>query len=619
MPLPNYSTKKAHIVCDICHELFARSPDKHWTPTWVIQKRREAFFLATEQFTNALDLIEKRPHAQLLGLDAERLWKADDPDFKQAKLQLNKSHPDAIGVSGADASQSSANFTDIKNSCILLVEWLSAKETQFHEIIMTGSPVALFDESCKLCNRKFGPVGEQRKHYCRICGHSICGRISSCFKKDGKCLPPSFGFGSSPVSVCLQCDQHCPVPQHPFVLSQEGYIDYFARLVDEQQEELRRNSRKGQGYLAPLYMSRLHVVASVDVSESQLCRVSIFFSSSMENPDTVSTDLGRLKCTVTRKLETFDILRKCLLAQGFAKEIVPELNSKIKTGPGIFLNSALQHRRLRNSPLIPLFCTSSDSWEDLRSVLSKVASGADSHPSEIVVRTSPAMLPWAAILQLLNILSLNGLLSLWGPLIIKYFSIAQFRTEAEETNRRYEDRLSSFQARSKRYFERTFQAQRFEIFFKKTQLGLKDLLNRSLERLSRERLRLANQRSSVFPVFTRRQHDLDERKTDWEWYLVCLEQFKEENQRFEAEALASQHDSASCERLLTDCIKALESANKVQSSHHDWMFESLSSLKLGNHLPAIVPAIKVSVPHHRVHKHCYLNLRIQHSFYQRRN
>jgi hypothetical protein len=600
MPLPNYSTKKAHVVCDVCHELFARAPDTHWTPTWVLQKRREAFFLSTEQFTNALDLIEKRPHAQLLGLDVERLWKADDPEFKQAKLQLNKSHPDAIGVSGADASQSSANFSDIKNSCILLVEWLSVKEVHFHEIMMTSSPVALCDESCKLCNRKFGPVGEQRKHYCRICGHSICGRLSTvsqkgCFKKDGKCLPAIFGYGGSPVSVCTQCDQQYPVPQHPLVLSQDGFIEFFAQLVEEQQDELKRNSRKGQGYLAPLYMSRLHVVAQVDVMDSQLCRVSIFFSSSMDHSDSVAQDLGRLKCTVTRKLEAFEVLRKCLLAQGFAKEIIPDLNIKSKSGPGIFLNASLQHRRLRNSPLIPLFCTSSDNWEDLRSVLSKVAQGADTIPSEISIRSSPAMLPCAAILELLNILCFNGMFSLWGPLTIKFFAIAQFRTEADETARRYEDRLSSFQARSKRYLDRTSQAQRFAGVFNKQKAGLKDLLQRSLERLSRERLRLANQRSSVYPVFTRRQHDLDERKADWDWYLVCLEQFKEENQRFEAEALASQHDSASCERLLADCVKALESANKVQSSHHDWMFEALSSLKLGKSLPAIMPAIKVSI------------------------
>jgi predicted ATP-binding protein involved in virulence len=180
-------------------------------------------------------------------------------------------------------------------------------------------------------------------------------------------------------------------------------------------------------------------------------------------------------------------------------------------------------------------------------------------------------------------------------LIIKFYSLAQLRTEADETARRYEDRLSFVQARSKRYLDRTSQAQRFAGVFNKQKAGLKDLLQRSLERLSRERLRLANQRSSVHPVYTRRQHDLDERKADWESYLVCLELYREESNRFEAEALASQHDSAACEKLLADCVKALESANKGQSPHYVWMFEALSSLKLGKSLPAIIPAIKVPI------------------------
>jgi hypothetical protein len=180
-------------------------------------------------------------------------------------------------------------------------------------------------------------------------------------------------------------------------------------------------------------------------------------------------------------------------------------------------------------------------------------------------------------------------------LIIKFYSLAQLRTEADETARRYEDRLSSFQARSKRYLDRTSQAQRFAgLYFKQTFL-LKNLLQRSLERLSRERLRLANQRSSVYPVYTRRQHDLDERKADWESYLVCLELYREESNRFEAEALASQRDSASCERLLADCVRACKFNSDIQSSHYVWMFEALSSLKLGKSLPAIMPAIKVSL------------------------
>jgi hypothetical protein len=184
---------------------------------------------------------------------------------------------------------------------------------------------------------------------------------------------------------------------------------------------------------------------------------------------------------------------------------------------------------------------------------------------------------------------------LWGPLIIKYFSIAQFRTEAEEFNRRYEDRLSSFQARSKRHLDRTSQAQRFAGLYLKQTFVLKDLLQRSLERLMRARLRLSTQRSSDDPVHTRLQHDLDERKADWESYLVCLELYREENNRFEADALASQQDSASCERLLADCVRASKYANKVQSSHHDWIFEVLSSLKLGKSLPAIMPAIQVRI------------------------
>lgn len=600
MPLPKYSMKKAHRVCDNCHNLFACAPDSHWAPSWVLQKRRDAFIAATEQFTNALDLIEKRPHALLLGLNSERLWKSDDPEFKQAKLQLNKSHPDAVAFAGGDASQSSANFSDIKDSCALLVEWLSVKEMHFHESIISSSPLALFDESCKFCNRKFAIISiECKKHYCRICGHSICGR-PSCFKKDGKILPTSFGYGSSPVSVCVQCDQQYPVSLHPLVLSQEGYVDYFARIVAEQQEDLKQNAskRSSQGYLAPLYMSRLHVVATVEVVDPQTCRVHILFSSSiaLEQSEIVTQDLGRLRCTVMRPLASFEVLRKCLLGQGYPKEIVPELNTKIPRGPGMFLNAVLQHRRLRHSPLIPLFCASTDSWDELQRVLTRVSTGTytDASPFvEVSVKSLPATLPCSAVLELFNVLSCSGMTSVWGPLVIKFFSIASLLTEAIDTAQHYEDRLSSFQGRSRRYMERTLQAQRFAVFFNEKQLALKDLLQKSLDRLSRERLRLANQRSSIYPIFTRRQQDLEERKCDWDWYRICQEQFNAENERFEADAVGSKTDFASCEKLITDCIKALDNANKVQSSHHDWMFEALSSLKLGRTLPAIIPAITV--------------------------
>jgi hypothetical protein len=591
--------KKVHTVCDRCHTLFLRAPDTHWTPAVVLQKRREAFLTAIERFTNALDIIEKRPHAQMLGLNPERLWKTDDMEFKQAKLQVNKSHPDLVGPVGDDASQSAPNFSDIKDSCALLVEWLSVKELHFHETILTISPIALMDESCKLCNRKFASVSiECRKHYCRICGHSICSR-ASCFKKDGKVLAPSFGYGSSPVSVCIQCDQQYPVSLHPLVLSQEGYIEYFARLVAEQQQDL-ISRRSTSGYLAPMYMSRLHVVATVEVSDPQQCRVIVHFSSSLslalEQSEVVTQDLGRLSCTVTRPLASFEILRKLLLGQGYPKEIVPELNIKNNRSPGIFLNAVIQHRRLRNSPLIPLFCASSDSWEELQRHLTRVSLGtySDVAPStEIPIKSLPAMLPCPAILELVNILSCNGLLSLWGPLVIKFFSIASFLTDAIDTAQHYEDRLSSFHARAKRYAERTVQAQRFAVFFNEKQMALKDLLQKSLDRLSRERLRLANQRSSIYPILTRRQQDMEERKRDWDWYQICQEQFDAENERFEAEALASKNDSASCERLITDCIKALDHANKVQSSHHTWLFDALSVLKLGKSLPVIIPAITV--------------------------
>lgn len=590
--------KKSHRVCDSCHGLFSCAPDTHWTPSWILQKRREAFTLATEKFTDLLDLIEKRPHAQRLGLDSERLWKADDLEFKQAKLQLNKSHPDAVGLSGGDASQSSANFSDIKDSCSLLVEWLSIKELHFHENLVSSSPMALFDESCQLCNRKFALISiECKKHYCRICGLPICGR-PTCFKKDGRILSAVYGYGSSPVSVCIQCDQQYPVTLHPLVLAQDSYIDYFARLVDVQQEELKQHTgkRNVHSYLAPMYMSRLHVVSSVEVLDPQICRVHLFFCSSMtlEQSDTVTQDLGRLKCTVNRPLVSFEFLRKCLLTQGYPKEIVPELNTKIPRGAGIFLNAVLQHKRLRNSPLIPLFCSSSDSWDELQKILSRVSQGTDAAlPAEIPIKSLPPILPCAAILELLNVLSCCGMLSLWGPLTIKFFSIAQFLTEAIDTARRYEDRLSTFHARMQRFAERTSQAQRFAVFFEAKELALKNLLQKSLERLSRERLRLANQRSSVHPIFVRRQQDVDNRKADLDWYHLFLEEFNQENKRFEADELASQEDCASCEKLMADCIKALDSANKVQSSHHDWMFEALSSLKLGKTLPAIIPAITV--------------------------
>jgi hypothetical protein len=177
--------------------------------------------------------------------------------------------------------------------------------------------------------------------------------------------------------------------------------------------------------------------------------------------------------------------------------------------------------------------------------------------------------------------------------VLIYFSIASFLTDAIDTAQHYEDRLSSFHARAKRYAERTVQAQRFAVFFNEKQMALKELLQKSLDRLSRERLRLANQRSSIYPILTRRQQDMEERKRDWDWYQICQEQFNAENERFEAEALASKNDSASCERLITDCIKALDHANKVQSSHHTWLFDALSVLKLGKSLPVIIPAITV--------------------------
>ena len=203
------------------------------------------------------------------------------------------------------------------------------------------------------------------------------------------------------------------------------------------------------------------------------------------------------------------------------------------------------------------------------------------------------MLPCAGIQELLNVLSYCGMLSLWAPLLIKFFSLAQFLTEAIDTARRHEERSSSYQARALRHAERAAHAERMTGAFSEKNLALKELLKRSLDRLSRERIRLATQRSSVHPILTRRQQDIDERKADWDWYEMSLQQYHEDNKQFEVDAQASSEDAAACDKMTTDCLKALDTAVKVQSSHHDWMFESLSSLKLGHPVPAIIPAITV--------------------------
>ena len=602
MPLPNYSIKNAHRVCDACHDLFARSPDTHWSSSWIMEKRQEAFRAACDKFTTALDLAEKRPHAELLGLDPQRLWSSDDQDFKQAKLQLNRSHPDAKpGSTSPDASPSLSptNFNDVKDSCSLLTDWLSSKELYFHQTLVSSGRMALTDESCKMCNRKFViyPFAEYSKHYCRICGHAICGR-PSCLKPNGKNLPASFGFGTGNVSVCNECDQQYPISLHPLVLWQEGYIDYFARIVAAQQEEQKRKPNP-QAYLAPLYISRLHVVSTVEAADTQNARVTLLFSSSMtlEQSEVVTQDLGRLKCSVIRPASAFEVLRTCLLNQGYPPQIIPQLGNKTIQGYSAFMNAVLQHRRLRNSSLIPLFCASSDNWEEIQRVLLRVSNGTDSSlPTEIRIKSIPAMLPCAGIQELLNVLGCCGMLSLWGPLIIKFYSLAQFLTEAIDTARRHEERTSSYQARVSRHTERSIHAERMASAFNEKNLALKELLKKSLDRLSRERIRLAAQRSSVHPVLTRRQQDIDERKANWDWYEMSLKQYHEDNKRFEVDAQASSEDIASCEKMTTECVRALETALKVQSSHHDWMFDALSSLKLGHPVPAIIPAIKVLRP-----------------------
>ena len=610
-----FSSHGKQLACKDCHALFSSSPDSIWRPEWVISKRDESFRESCERLTNALDLIEKKPHAARLGLDVTRLWSATDPEFKRQMRLLQRSHPDAnIGKANASVS----DFSQIQVSCTQLLDRLSEKELLYQcQFASSCQATVLIDGACNVCHQMFKKFSIfdmfVSKHYCRICGLAVCSR-KQCCSPSSTLLPPNFGFGSNPVSVCTVCcatlvansilsgttlvgsSGGAAVAQtgssvaatksvsalNPLVLWRDGGVELFARVSAPPPQA------------ASPYMSQLQVVCSVIGLNAQTARLSLFFCPSLEqHSSAVKENLGSLTASVTRPFSAFEVLRKCLMNQGYPSYIIPELNSVDVASCHCFMNAVFQHKRLRNSALVPLFCASSDEWgEELHRVLLRVSQSTDmTLSSEISIKSSPLSLPWTAIQQLLGVLRSHGMYSLWAPLVVKFFSLSEFLEYAQGSLRQVSDRMTSYQARVARFAERSKRHENFVSMFNENRTALEALKTRSYDRFARERIRLVAQKSSVHPVLTRRQQDADERQADTLLFEICLSKFEEESVRFCTDKQMAENDRFENCLIQETSSKAL-SSQATSNPQVEWIFDSLSSVHAGLDSIALMRAIK---------------------------
>jgi hypothetical protein len=581
-------------VCKSCHTLFAGSPSSMWRPEWVISKRDEVFVASCERLTTALDIIEKMPHAARLGLDVTRLWSSDDPEFRKQLRLLQRSHPDAQKGEGLT---SSTDFGQLQASCAKLLDRLSTKELLYQSQFASSSEAStIIDNSCNVCHQLFSFFAS--KHYCRVCGLAVCSRVSCC-KSKSTILPPNFGYGSNPVSVCMVCcatlvstlapsngesfvSQQLTLPTHPRVLWRDAVFELFERASAVQPQA------------ALPCASQLQVVCRVDNLNPQTARLTIFFCPSLvKDSAVVNEHFGRLQASVTRPFSAFESFRKCLLNQGYPSNIVPQLNSLDVFGCDRFMNAVFQHRRLRNSSLIPLFCASSDEWgEELHRVLMRVSQGTDSTLlGNDAIKSSPPTLPWSAVQQMIRVLRCHGAFAMWAPLAIKFFSLSEFLENNKIGSQKLQEREALFHARLARFAERSKRHESFcTIMHEKTAL-LRTFLTRSCDRLSREQSRLMVQNSTSHPILTRRRQDLIDRESDFRQFELISNQIEEEYANFRARKQNCTEDRAQ-NLLIQEMSRASLISYSSSNPHVEWLFDTLSSHLVGLDSISLLQAIK---------------------------
>jgi hypothetical protein len=597
-------------VCKSCHTLFANDPGTMWRSEWVVSKRQEVFSACCERLTTALDLIEKREHAARLGLDVTRLWSSSDPEYKRQLRMLQRSHPDANV--GRDSS-SAADFGQLQISCAKLLDRLSAKELLYQTQFASSShALSIIDSACNVCHQLFSFFSS--KHYCRVCGLAVCSRSSCCDPKS-TVLPPNFGFGSKPVSVCTVCcstllaslassstsavsfsstsavsfsgegspvSQQQPASMHPQILWRDGCRELFEQLSASQPQ------------ITLPCMSELQVACKVDMLNQQTARVTLFFCSSLEKDFAVVKEhLGCLQASVTRPFSSFESFRKCLLNEGYPPYIVPELLSNDAFGCDRFMNAVFQHRRLRNSSLVPLFCLSSNLWdEELHRVLMRVSQGTEATLScEAVIKSSPLSLPWTAVQQLAQVLRNHGIFSLWSPLAIKFFSLADFLENTKFGLQKLQERTESFQIRLAQFEERNKKHEKFLIMINDYRSKLEACIARSCNRLSREQSRLQTQQSCAHPVLTRRLEDCAEREYDSSQFEIISRSISEEYSLFRSRRKMAQDDRSE-NMLIQDASNHALASQSSSNQHIQWIFDALSACKIGSDSIALLQAIK---------------------------
>jgi hypothetical protein len=596
----NHPSRGKQRVCKSCHTLFVNDPGAMWRSEWVVSKRQEVFAACCERLTTALDLIEKREHAARLGLDVTRLWSSNDPEYKRQLRMLQRSHPDANV--GRDSS-SSADFGQLQISCAKLLDRLSAKELLYQSQFASSSHAsAIIDNACNVCHQLFSFFSS--KHYCRVCGLAVCSRRNCCDPKS-TVLPPNFGFGSKPVSVCTVCCstllsrlapssassvslsgspafQQQSASTHPHILWRDGGRELFEQLGATQPQ------------ITLPCMSELQVACKVDMLNQQTARLTLFFCSSLEKDFAVVKEhLGCLQASVTRPFSSFESFRKCLLNEGYPPYIVPELLSNDVFGCDRFMNAVFQHRRLRNSSLVPLFCLSSNLWdEELHRVLMRVSQGTEATLScEAVIRSSPLSLPWTAVQELIHVLRSHGIFSLWSPLAIKFFSLSEFLENTKFGLQKLQERTESFRVRSADFEERNKKHETFRIMINDYISKLQACIARSSNRLSREQIRLQTQQSCAQPVLTRRHDDCVERDYDSSQFEIISRSISEEYSHFRSRRKMAQ-DDRSQNMLIQDASNHALASQSSSNQHVEWIFDALSACKIGSDSIALLQAIK---------------------------
>jgi hypothetical protein len=165
--------------------------------------------------------------------------------------------------------------------------------------------------------------------------------------------------------------------------------------------------------------------------------------------------------------------------------------------------------------------------------------------------------------------------------VIKFFSLSEFLENTKFGLQKLQERTALFQARAAQFAERSRMQERFCSTMHEYKAVLQASAARSVARVSRERIRLETQSSCTHPVLTRREEDAIERESDTSQFEVISLRISEEYTNFRSRRQIAQDDRAQNFLIQEQSSRAL-AAQSSSNQHVEWIFDALSSCKVGS-------------------------------------